>query len=676
MDRKMHSLRVADDNWMDSGRFEELIGLLQQYPCGIGRISLFTAGTHAPLVLPELKERLTVMEQRLRRLRECGFLAGINILATIGHHEEDLDHSFHGDYYSMTNDMGEICRGSFCMGDERYLRDYVRPAYRMLAEAEPDFIWIDDDIRSGHLPIGFGCFCDGCIDNFNREHQTTYTREGLREALDRGDLALRKAWLSHNTDNICRLFRVIGETVREVRPEITLGFMTGERYFEGYDFARMADALSENGTYEIMWRPGGGAYTDYNFDEIINKQEEVGRQNSLLPAYVTISQYEIENFPYQLLKKSPTSTALEAALSMTAGCTGAAFNILPGETGEPLELIRPWLKTIDERMPFYELLAEKIGGKQPVGIGTGWKFDCQAATEGERWTMTYGGEYAGFARELFDFGLPQSYLAENRVVTLVKGACTRTWSEDEMQTLLSGGVYLDGDALEDFNRRGYGAYTGFTRGAEYPVDARESYLPAAINSGIENGIRNCRQAFFHGESREIVPVAKEAVPLARLIDYHGTELASCCLGFYENALGGRICGAGYYPFSWVSDSFKSLQLKRLFVHLSGGRLPSYVETCCRVRNHTFVEGDKTIVTLCNPGNEPIISLRVAIRTKAIEAYVTDQRCLVSRISCDCVDAERDCKDGNYKDGDYKEGGNYRFFTVDKLLPYEMIIIEA
>ncbi|RAZ93838.1 hypothetical protein DK853_38230, partial [Klebsiella oxytoca] len=81
---------------------------------------------------------------------------------------------------------------------------------------------------------------------------------------------------------------------------------------------------------------GGGAYTDYCFDDIVEKEEEIGRQNALLPPYVTISLSEIENFPYQLVKKTPTSTALEAALSMTSGCTGAAFNILPSETGEPL----------------------------------------------------------------------------------------------------------------------------------------------------------------------------------------------------------------------------------------------------------------------------------------------------------------------------------------------------
>ena len=80
----------------------------------------------------------------------------------------------------------------------------------------------------------------------------------------------------------------------------------------------------------------------------------MGRQNAYLPDYVTVIQSEIENFPYQLLKKTPKSTALEAAMSMTVGCTGAAFNILPSETGESLDTIVPHLRAINRLTAFYK----------------------------------------------------------------------------------------------------------------------------------------------------------------------------------------------------------------------------------------------------------------------------------------------------------------------------------
>lgn len=659
---RMHSLRVSDGIWMDHSRFADLLRLLKKYPCGIAQVSLFTSSTHPPMRLPEVKRRAGVMKGRIAELREAGLSGGINILATIGHHEEDLENCFSGDYYHMTNDMGEICRGSFCMNDERYIEEYVRPLYQILTEAEPDHIWIDDDVRcGGHFPIGMGCFCDGCIRKFNRGNQTSFTRDTLRQALDEGNLSVRRAWLDHNIAVICNLFHCIGDTVRSVNPSVTLGWMTGERYFEGYDFARFADALSDGGRYEIMWRPGGGAYTDYKFDDIVEKEEEIGRQNAFLPPYVTASLSEIENFPYQLIKKSPTSTALEAALSMTSGCTGAAFNILPFEPGKSLATVEPWLRKIDSWMPLYELLAEKTGGKQPSGICTSWRIDSQAATPAGRWTHTSGGMYARFAREMFDFGLPQCYNPRNAVVMLVTGQSTVTWTDEEVKELLSGGVYLDAGALQCINDRGFMADTGFAVGEEYPVDAREIYLPASVNGQIEGGIRNCRQAFNEGDAFGIVPKSAGAEVLAKLIDYHDQEKASCCLGLYENQEGGHICAAGYYPFSWVSDYHKTIQLKRIFVKLSKGKLPSYVDTYCRIRNHTFVEDGKVIVVLCNPTNEKLENVRVAIRTSAEKAELYTHQATVKTVCAETGEMEQE---------------NYRFFTVDQIPPYEMVIIEA
>ena len=657
---KPHSLRVAYENWEDPHRFAALCALLQKYDCGIDSIALFTSATHAPLTLAELERRAHIQKERMVQLRRLGFKAGINILATIGHHEEDLENSLQGAYYYMTGENGRVCRGSYCMNDERYLQEYVRPAYKLLAQAEPDFIWVDDDIRYGHMPIGNGCFCDGCIRRFNRENGTQHTRESLTAALNAGDLPTRRAWLAHNSSAVCNLFRLIGSTVRTVNERICLGFMTGERYMEGYDFAAFAEALSDGGKHEIMWRPGGGAYSDYRFDEIVEKSEQIGRQNAFLPEYVTVVQSEIENFPYQLIKKTPVSTALEAAWNMTAGCTGAAFNILPSETGEPVENIAPHLCEIERQLPLYRLLQEKTAGKQPVGIGTAWRPDSQLAVPTGGFAGYYGGMYAAFARELFDFGLPQSYIPQNTVVTLAHDDCTAHWSSEEVEALLKGGVYMDAGALEALNARGFGALTGFAVQKEIPVDVRERYTVHPLNEGFTGGLRNCRQAFNPGDSFVFAPTAENAQILAQPVDYHDRVLAQCSQGLYENALGGKIAVGGYYPFTWISDHFKITQLKRLMVLLSGGRLPSYVDTVCRIRNHTFVDGNRCAVALLNPTNQPLENLRVAVRTEKESAVL---------YTADGAAQSLPCETDTAADG-------YRFVTVPRLPAYEMILIEV
>ena len=76
----------------------------------------------------------------------------------------------------MTDIEGSVCRGTFCPNDPRF-QQYVRELYRLAAAANPDYIWVDDDVRlAGHMPVGLTCFCDHCLAIFEKESGTKYTR--------------------------------------------------------------------------------------------------------------------------------------------------------------------------------------------------------------------------------------------------------------------------------------------------------------------------------------------------------------------------------------------------------------------------------------------------------------------------------------------------------------------
>lgn len=655
----MHTLRVGYKNWVNAERFEELLKLLKKYPCNIQSLALFTANTHAPLTLEELQRRTDIMKVRMERAREFGFPCGINILATIGHHEEDLNRSLGDRYAYMTGADGRVCRGSYCMNDIRLIEEHVKPTYTILVSSNPEFIWIDDDIRYGHMPIGIGCYCDNCIELFNRQNNTAFNREELIKKLNDGCIETRRAWLKHNSSAIVNLFKAIADVVYSLNSQITLGFMTGERYNEGYDFKAFADALSLDGKHKIMWRPGGGAYSDYKFDEIVDKSECTGRQTAYLPDYVELIQYELENFPYELLKKTPVSTALEAAWAMTCGCTGTAFNMLPCETGEPISNITPFLEEIDKFKDFYILLQNKVAGKKSVGISTAWSIDAKVAVPKGDYGNYSGGMYSDFAREVFDLGLPQCYDPNIALVNIVKGGATKHWSDQKVENLLKRGVYMDAYALKELSERGFGELLGFEYEKEVPVDARECYAKHEINETIVGGIRNCRQAFHPGESASIVPCGDGAEVISNLVDYSGAPLCECALGIYKNSNGSRVSVGGYYPFSWVSDYNKTTQLKRLMVWLSNGRLPSYVESHCRIRNHTFKTKEGYVVTLLNPTNQPYKNITVAINTKTKTAKCYDMACNECEIECE-----------NRKDGGYK------FFKVPKIDAFGMVVLEV
>lgn len=657
----LHSIRVAYENWLYDDRFEHLIKLLSEYRGGITDVALFTTATHSPLSPDEFSRRVDIIGSRLPALREAGFSAGINHLTTIGHHCEDLDAGLGDRYTFMTGIDGAVCRGSYCMRNPDFVREYVVPCYRKMAHTHPDFLWIDDDVRYGHMDSGNGCFCDHCIAVFNEKHGYAYTRETLRAALSENNPVLGMQWLDHQSDAICDLFSVIAETVYAIDPNITLGFMTGERYFEGYQFARYAEALSAGGTHTIMWRPGGGAYEDINFESIVEKMEQLGRQNAYLPDYVTVIQSEIENFPYQLLKKTPKSTAFEAAMSMTVGCSGAAFNILPSETMESLDTVVPHLRAIDKLTDFYKIMQKQLSDLTPMGIHTGWRPSSQAASPGGV-VNGWGGGFASYAREMFFFGLPEAYHPDFAPVTMLTGQAAAVMSDEEITRLLSGGVYLSVSALEYLHARGFGELLGFTAGKQIPVDAREQYTDHPLNRGIVGGIRNCRQAFHGGDSYAIHPLSENCQTLSRLIDYHDRVLCDCTCGIFENRLGGRVCVSGYYPHDWLSDIQKTVQLKQIFLWLSHGTLPAYIESYHRIRNITLGGGGHTCVTLFNTSNDDLQSLSVAIRCDSDSAVLYPMTGEPITLTADCVETHF--------------GGTYRFFTVDRIRAFEGVILSV
>ena len=251
---------------MPENRYRELLALFEKYKGVTDEITFFTSATHPPLPLEEIKRRCEILARRIPQAKALGYRAGINVLSTMGHHNENLPNSLSGDYTRVTDIDGNVSLGSFCPNDPRF-QDYARELYRLVAAANPDYIWVDDDVRlAGHMPVGQTCFCDRCLAIFEQESGTKHTRASLKAGLFEGPaeprLALRKAWLAHNRGTIERLLALIERTVHELRPGLPLGFMSGERFYEGYDFDRWARVLAGPAGAPVYWRPGGGFYED------------------------------------------------------------------------------------------------------------------------------------------------------------------------------------------------------------------------------------------------------------------------------------------------------------------------------------------------------------------------------------------------------------------------------
>ena len=611
MKKTMYSIRIGMHYWEDEEMFRSLLAVLEKNRDCLDQVALFTTRFHAPMPLDTAAHNCALAKDRMRRIRALGLPCGVNILATLGHHPERLDEAVQGDWPHAENIDGEPCLGSYCPNDPAYREEYIAPLYRLHCAAEPDFIWIDDDIRSAHLPVGFCCFCDGCIDRFCRDYGHHFTREALRAALDDPqNVPLRKQWLCHQTDKYTSLLRFIRKTVNACG-DIRLGLMSGERYFEGYDFAAWADALSDGGKHEIMWRPGGGAYNDRRLDEAIQKSSEIGRQVARLPAYVTDIQSEIEDFPGRLLDKSPRSMAMETLLYLSVGCTGAALNILPGtDSGEPPAVADGHLQAIRQVRPFAETLSAVLGRAPAAGICCGWDKMSQAAVPGS-FTKGYGGDLFALWQEMYSIGLPECFDPAHAVGHLLTGRTPLALERETLLQILSQGVYMDAEAAAVLHDMGLGDLVGFSVGQSFAQDAVEVYTDHPINAGFVGGRRLCPQVFCCDSSVSLIP-AEGAEILCRLEDYRGRTLTPCTMGLFHNRLGGTACVAGHFPHSELRDTQKCVQLKRLFRRLTGDRLPLLVESCCRIRAVARPSERRYAATLFNTVSDTLSDVAVLV----------------------------------------------------------------
>jgi len=571
------SFRIGVPLWASEKRCNEVFDLFDKYKSVTDEITFFTSNTHAPIPLDVFRQRTEILKQRMELARKRGYKTGINILTTIGHHNENLDNSLKGKYTCMTNIDGAVCNGSYCPNDE-HMREYIRNIYQLTTQANPDFIWIDDDIRFGHMPIGLGCFCDNCLTIFEKETGKKYTRESLKKALNQGSveekLKVRTAWLQHNRNTISHLFDLIEKTVHSINPAMPLGFMTGDRFYEGYDFDNWAKILSGPNHCPVMWRPGGGYYNDNTTSELVGKSHDIGRQVSVLPKEVVSIQSEIENFPYQRLKKAANMVVLEACSHIAAGCTGAAFNVL-SFYDEPLDEYEPLIGRLQEARPFFDLLAKSLGRSAITGIHTFWNknsFITGKLTDGD-W-LSSGNPLV--SHDIYNIGLPACYSGKNAQVTILGKDNIFALSKDEIEKLLSGGVYIDAETLQQLNDMGFGELTGFEVVGSENKDRIEKFTNNQLNGEFAGRERDNRQSFWKSTACTLRKTDENAQALSGLIDYTGKEVSACTSGIFENKLGGRICVAGYYPWTFMENLSKSSQMKAVFRWLSKDSLPGYI----------------------------------------------------------------------------------------------------
>ncbi len=629
------SWRIGLMQWETDAAFARLLALLDEYRAVVDEVALFETITHHLYIpLDDYARRMELAERRMEALRQAGIPSvGINVLTTIGHINEGWSYMPPLPFQAMVGHDGSVSTGCACPNTPE-MRAYVRAKYTLVARARPDFVWVDDDIRMHHHGVAYGCFCPTCLALFAQRAGQSFSRAELVKAFDAPEQgSVREAWIEQNIASIESLLADVGEAIRQVDGRIATGLMTagaGWSSYSGLAFERWFTALGASKA-----RPGGGFYTDATPIEMLDKALECGRQAALLPAATADVQYELENFPYQRLKKSAPALVNECSLALAYGLNGVAFNLLGTPTS--YEDVRPWAEAIPAARPLWEQWNAHSAGLKVAGLWPAWSPRLMArrtVRQGESWLSSAPQHSINPPKVLGEIGLPLAAEASGCGVVLC-GRVAEAFSDAELKAMLAGGVLMDSTALEVLAGRGLGPLTGVRLAKRLDNGLMERFTEDELNGPAAGELRDARIEFWgdaKGMGDVLEPLAEGVRILARLEDYFYRDQGPAMTAF-ENELGGRVVVMGYAPWIFLHSVSKRRQLQNAADWISRGAMPVRVDEAVPLLSVARLSTDRRrgAVMLLNAGMDAIraaaVHLRLPVQAARLLAIGQEARAL-------------------------------------------------
>jgi hypothetical protein len=298
-----------------------------------------------------------------------------------------------------------------------------------------------------------------------------------------------------------------------------------------------------------------------------------------------------------------------------------------------------------------------LGREELAGVQTFWNKNSFATgkIDDGNW-LSSGNPLVN--HDLYNIGLPTCYSGKNARVTILGKDNVIVLSNEEIKKLLSSGVYMDAEALQQLNKMGFSELTGFDVVGYDNVDRIEQFTNHPLNGDFAGSQRDNRQSFWKSSAFTLRPNNENAKPLSSLIDYSGKLVAECASGIFENKLGGRICVAGYYPWSFMENRSKGSQLKSIFRWLSNETLPGYIASFHKINLWIRKPHDEKIaLAFTNASFDAAKNVTLMLRTENNSIQVYDMACKKTVIT------------SSGKDGAYQK------FVIPEVRAWEINLVE-
>lgn len=601
-------------------KFFDNLEVLRKYSNVIDEVAIFVSKSHHGYTeIEEIQRWCDILKERIPMIKEAGIKSvGINVLNTIGHADDNAGVFAMPPMQTMVGINGEVSTACLCISTPEYDK-YLREIYTAYAGVNPDFIWTDDDIR--HWNHGFAaqhCFCPSCIAQFNERYGKNYDFDSLTAELKSEkyhDSLLWKDWMDFIYKEYKQLCGKIEEIVHSVNPHIIMGYMGGI-------YTEIPERITALGAEKC--RPGGGVYNDDMPNEILTKAFSIARQTGGYPENVNDVQYEYENFPCQRLTKSAKFSELECSLAMMSGCNGVAYCSV-----EPGGFIRQDILDLTDRMhPYWTAISNESWGLKSRGY--------------------YVSDFLSF-KKFAEIGIPLADRMENAdAFILTRENCElyidRYASDEGLKKILSKNIFMDGDVLEYFLKRGLGEYIGVKVNKKNDCGGKkEVFTNDPINGEYAGYLRDAATGFYRTQEHilTLLLTDEKCRVLCTMEDTLGKD-CGICMTAYENSLGGKIVVSTYLYPDMMKTPEKRGQMFNIMQWLSGKDMPVKIGNCCKVVPIIRGNDKKEVIMFYNASMDDCKNMKVTFANPAVSTELICEDGKRLSLVADAKSMEIDC----------------------------------
>ena len=496
----------------------------------------------------------------------------------------------------------------FCPLDPDF-KEYIHIAMTSLAKENPCLLLTDDDVRAfSHRPE---CFCQLHTDEFNRRLHTTFSPDELRQKVadSKPGEPIYDTFQQLQRDMVDGLAHFIRQCIDEVNPEIPAGTCCAGEEIRYCGKTAQAIAAKNQLPFFRMANCDYMERSPKDLPKIILRTQQQREAWKEIPIVLD----ESDTFPHHLYSRSSQSFHAKLCSSLMCGLNGAKLWFINAtKQGKPVS--QNYLDILARHKGFYGTLAKELPKTALGGV-------CiPMAKSFPKWHLAHNTqesfleENSWAEKVLGSFGIPFHCAFPDAVcedIHAIAGRETvRRFSDEEIRTLLSGKLLVDGEAAVELCQRGFDAFlglkatdsTGTVFNREYVCDSRQ-ILPCHICGTPLLEVKEPSAAVLSMLAYEPYNQSGKMEDIAP-----GTVL-------FRNSLGGTVVTASFHTgnngYELLNPQRKEWLISLLNL-LNDGTFPGIIlneqDICCLRRqgkNHD-------LLMLFNLNFDPLDSVRITV----------------------------------------------------------------